>query len=152
MRMRTHPLRPSPKLKRVYSTVCVAICVPICVPLFACFILFFILYQTFSIYKTFSIPSVSGAPALLVGDFIGASKYFSDVTSLFPKWRVFAAAPKRGDIAVFKLPTDNSTDVVKRVIGLQRSHSDGGRQSLHQRQDGEARIDRREPGGRGWRL
>ena len=32
--------------------------------------------------------------------------------------RIFAAEPKRGDVAVFKLPRDNSTDFIKRVIGL----------------------------------
>jgi signal peptidase I len=32
--------------------------------------------------------------------------------------RVWASEPKRGDIAVFKLPKDNSTDYIKRVIGL----------------------------------
>jgi signal peptidase I len=32
--------------------------------------------------------------------------------------RVFGAEPERGDIAVFKLPRDNSTDYIKRVIGL----------------------------------
>jgi len=32
--------------------------------------------------------------------------------------RVWTGAPKRGDIVVFKLPKDNSTDYIKRVIGL----------------------------------
>src|SRR3712207_6449194 len=32
--------------------------------------------------------------------------------------RIWASEPKRGDIAVFKLPKDNSTDYIKRVIGL----------------------------------
>ena len=32
--------------------------------------------------------------------------------------RVWASEPKRGDIAVFKLPKDGSTDYIKRVIGL----------------------------------
>ena len=32
--------------------------------------------------------------------------------------RIWAAEPKRGDIAVFKLPSDGSTDYIKRVIGL----------------------------------
>src|SRR4029079_10357974 len=32
--------------------------------------------------------------------------------------RIFAAEPERGDVVVFKLPRDNSTDYIKRVIGL----------------------------------
>ena len=32
--------------------------------------------------------------------------------------RIWAAQPERGDIVVFKLPRDNSTDYIKRVIGL----------------------------------
>src|SRR5690606_39502971 len=32
--------------------------------------------------------------------------------------RVFGRAPERGDIVVFKLPRDNRTDYIKRVIGL----------------------------------
>ena len=36
--------------------------------------------------------------------------------------RIFASAPKRGDVVVFKLPRDNSTDFIKRVIGLPGDH------------------------------
>jgi signal peptidase I len=32
--------------------------------------------------------------------------------------RIFGAEPERGDVVVFKLPRDNSTDYIKRVIGL----------------------------------
>jgi signal peptidase I len=32
--------------------------------------------------------------------------------------RIFASPPERGDIVVFRLPKDDSTDYIKRVIGL----------------------------------
>ena len=76
-------------------------------------------------YQPFNIPSGSMKETLLIGDYLfvsklsyGYSKYsFPFSPSLF-SGRIFATEPKRGDVAVFKLPRDNSTDYIKRVIGL----------------------------------
>lgn len=76
-------------------------------------------------YQPFNIPSGSMKDTLLVGDYLfvsklsyGYSKYsFPFSLDLFDG-RIFAAEPKRGDVAVFRLPRDNSVDYIKRVIGL----------------------------------
>lgn len=80
--------------------------------------------RTFA-FQPFNIPSGSMMETLLVGDYLFVSKYAYGYSShSFPysivpfKGRIFASEPKRGDIAVFKLPRDNSTDYIKRVIGL----------------------------------
>src|SRR5919108_3431731 len=76
-------------------------------------------------YQPFNIPSGSMKSTLLVGDYLFVSKLsygysrYSFPWSIIPfSGRIFAAEPKRGDVAVFKLPRDNSTDYIKRVIGL----------------------------------
>ncbi len=77
------------------------------------------------LFQPFNIPSGSLIPTLLIGDYLFVSKYsygysrysFPFSPPLF-SGRVWAAEPQRGDIAVFKLPRDNSTDYIKRVIGL----------------------------------
>jgi signal peptidase I len=76
-------------------------------------------------FQPFNIPSGSLIPTLLVGDYLFVSKYsygYSRHSIPFSpplfSGRVWASEPKRGDIAVFKLPKDNSTDYIKRVIGL----------------------------------
>jgi signal peptidase I len=79
-------------------------------------------------FEPFNIPSASMVPTLLVGDFLFVSKYaygysahsFS-IFSWSPEFfhgRIFGRLPDRGDVAVFKLPRDNSTDYIKRIIGL----------------------------------
>jgi signal peptidase I len=77
------------------------------------------------LFQPFNIPSGSLVPTLLVGDYLFVSKYsygYSKHSIPFSppvySGRVWASEPQRGDIAVFKLPKDNSTDYIKRVIGL----------------------------------
>lgn len=76
-------------------------------------------------YEPFNIPSGSMIPTLLVGDYLFVSKYsygYSRYSLPFGlplfSGRIFEHAPQRGDVVVFKLPTDNSTDYIKRIIGL----------------------------------
>ena len=76
-------------------------------------------------YEPFNIPSESMLPTLLVGDYIFVSKFsygYSRHSVIFSpplgKGRIFESRPARGDVAVFKLPRDNDTDYIKRIIGL----------------------------------
>ena len=56
---------------------------------------------------------------------------------------IFSSEPERGDIAVFKLPTDDTTDYIKRVIGTAWGYRADDRRSLvYQRGDGRARTRR----------
>lgn len=83
-----------------------------------------LIVRTF-LFQPFNIPSGSMIPTLLVGDYLFVSKYsygysrfsFPYSPDLF-NGRIFAAPPKRGDVVVFKLPSDDKTDYIKRVIGL----------------------------------
>lgn len=75
--------------------------------------------------EPFNIPSGSMKPTLLVGDYLFVSKYSYGYSRYsFPlglplfEGRVWADEPARGDVIVFKLPSDNKTDYIKRVIGL----------------------------------
>src|SRR5262245_30270687 len=76
-------------------------------------------------YQPFNIPSGSMKATLLVGDYLFASKFaygygrYSFPFGLIPfKGRLFGTEPQRGDVVIFKLPRDNATDYIKRVIGL----------------------------------
>lgn len=77
------------------------------------------------LFQPFTIPSASMEPNLLEGDYIIVSKYsygYSHHSIPFSppifSGRIFDRAPTRGDIVVFKLPRDNRTDYIKRLIGL----------------------------------
>jgi len=77
------------------------------------------------LFQPFNIPSGSLVPTLLVGDYLFVSKYaygYSRYSLPFGpplfQGRIWGSEPKRGDIAVFKLPKDNATYYIKRVIGL----------------------------------
>ena len=89
-----------------------------------CAIFIAILIRTF-LFEPFKIPSGSMYPSLYVGDYLFVSKYtygYSKHSMPFSlplfEGRVWADAPKRGDVVVFKFPQDNRTDYIKRIIGL----------------------------------
>ncbi len=80
--------------------------------------------RTFA-FEPFNIPSSSMVPTLLVGDYLFVSKYSYGYSRYSLPWapplfsgRIFGAEPRRGDVAVFKLPRDPSIDYIKRIIGL----------------------------------
>ncbi len=76
-------------------------------------------------FEPFNIPSGSMIPTLLIGDYLFVSKYSYGYSKhsiplslpVIPG-RIFFSEPERGDVAVFKLPTDDETDYIKRLIGL----------------------------------
>jgi len=78
------------------------------------------------LFQPFNIPSGSMKATLLVGDYLFVSKYsygyskFSLPLSppLFSGRFPSDWLPQRGDVVVFRLPSDTSVDYIKRVIGL----------------------------------
>ncbi|MGB8273765.1 MAG: signal peptidase I [Alphaproteobacteria bacterium] len=87
-------------------------------------ILIALVVRTFA-FEPFNIPSGSMIPTLLVGDYLFVSKYSYGYSRFsFPlglplfSGRIFGRDPERGDVVVFKLPRDNATDYIKRVVGL----------------------------------
>ena len=73
-------------------------------------------------FEPFNIPSKSMLPTLEVGDYLFVSKYSYGYSRhslpfsipLIPG-RILATEPERGDVAVFKTPSDNRTDFIKRI-------------------------------------
>jgi signal peptidase I len=87
------------------------------------FIIAFVI-RTF-LFQPFNIPSGSMIPTLLVGDYLFVSKYSYGYTHYSLPFsppifsgRVIGQPVHRGDVVVFRLPKDDTTDYIKRVIGL----------------------------------
>jgi signal peptidase I len=75
-------------------------------------------------FAPFNIPSGSMLPTLYIGDYLIVSKWpygYSRYSFLFgfPSFdgKILARLPSRGDVVVFRHPTENA-DLIKRVIGL----------------------------------
>ena len=76
-------------------------------------------------FEPFNIPSGSMIPTLLVGDYLFVSKYSYGYSRyslpgsppLF-SGRILRTSPKRGDVAVFRHPSNTDTDYIKRIVGL----------------------------------
>ena len=84
--------------------------------------------RTFA-YEPFNIPSESMLPTLLIGDYLfvskfsyGYSRYSLPLGLPLIPGRILFRPPQRGDVIVFKLPRDNSTDYIKRLVGLPGDH------------------------------
>jgi signal peptidase I len=87
-------------------------------------VLIAIVVRTFA-YEPFNIPSGSMKPTLLVGDYLFVKKWVYGYSrhSLPFSWppfsgRIWSAPVERGDVVVFKVPTDDRTDYIKRIVGL----------------------------------
>jgi signal peptidase I len=77
------------------------------------------------LYEPFNIPSGSMLPTLKVGDYLFVSKpAYGYSKHSFPfglaefEGRMSEALPKRGDVVVFKLPSNTKIDYIKRIIGM----------------------------------
>lgn len=87
-------------------------------------VLLAITFRSFA-YEPFHIPSSSMEDTLLIGDYVFVSKYSYGYSRYsFPfglplfDGRIAQSQPERGDIAVFRLPSNPRIDFIKRVVGL----------------------------------
>ena len=82
-------------------------------------VLLFVLIVRSFIFEPFRIPSGSMMPTLLQGDFIFVKKfsYGMRIPVLETKF-LETGEPERGDVVVFRLPTDPDVNYIKRVVGL----------------------------------
>ena len=78
-----------------------------------------------SLFQPFTIPSSSMEPGLVVGDYVVVSKFaygWSRASLPFnpplPEGRLFGKQAERGDVVVFRRPSEPDQTWVKRVIGL----------------------------------
>jgi signal peptidase I len=85
-------------------------------------ILIVLLIRSF-LFEPFRIPSDSMMPTLLDGDFIFVNKYSYGLRLPVVNRKIVSLGePKRGDVIVFRLPSDPSTNYIKRLVGLPGDH------------------------------
>lgn len=71
------------------------------------------------VFEAFKIPSGSMLPTLSVGDHIFVNKFIYGLRIPFTKIRFWNGdKPKRGEVAVFIYPVEESKDFIKRVMGI----------------------------------
>jgi len=89
------------------------------------FALLIFLFVRVLIFQPFTIPSQSMEPGLKPGDYIlvtkwdyGFSRYSIPFAPPLFKGRILERQPKRGEVIVFRVPTDRNRDYIKRLVGL----------------------------------
>jgi signal peptidase I len=71
------------------------------------------------VFEAFHIPSPSMMPGLVDGDFIFVNKFSYGLRLPVLNTKIVPIGePHRGDVVVFRLPSDPSTHFIKRLIGL----------------------------------
>ena len=85
-------------------------------------ILIVLLIRSF-LFEPFRIPSDSMMPTLLDGDFIFVNKFTYGLRLPVVNREIVAIGkPGRGDVVVFRLPSDPSVNYIKRLVGLPGDH------------------------------
>ena len=75
------------------------------------------------LFEPFRIPSDSMMPTLLDGDFIFVNKFAYGLRLPVVNSKIVEIGqPKRGDVIVFRLPSDPSVNYIKRLVGLPGDH------------------------------
>ncbi len=73
-----------------------------------------------SIVEAYKIPSSSMEDTLLVGDFLLANKFVYGARIPFFGWRLPAIKdPEQGDVVIFKVPIDRTTNYIKRCVATE---------------------------------
>lgn len=82
-------------------------------------VLLFVLVVRSFVFEPFRIPSGSMMPTLIDGDFIFVKKYSYGLRwPVIEKKFVETGSPERGDVVVFRLPSNPNVNYIKRVVGL----------------------------------
>ncbi len=82
-------------------------------------VLLFVLVIRSFIFEPFRIPSGSMMPTLIQGDFIFVKKYSYGLRwPVIEKKFIETGSPQRGDVVVFRLPSNPKINYIKRVVGL----------------------------------
>lgn len=81
-----------------------------------------LLFRSF-LYEPFRIPSESMLPGLIDGDFILVSKFSYGLRlPLSDTLLLSTGEPRRGDIIVFRSPSEPDVNLIKRLVGLPGDH------------------------------
>ena len=82
-------------------------------------VLLFVLVIRSFVFEPFRIPSGSMEPTLWQGDFIFVKKFSYGLRLPVTETKVIeTGSPRRGDVVVFRLPSNPSINYIKRVVGL----------------------------------